>query len=255
MRITLHNGRRGQGSARHNARDYDTHGDAHLHNGENVYYVLEDYQSRTYAKKAFSEQDERDFYWLLFERFTDDSNARALRAGHKERVISTDDYYDKHPPEESLVYFGDKDTAPSRESWIFLFEDYLERYRTRFPHVPILDAAIHFDEEGAPHAHIRRIYIDDTSSTLKIGRFKALLQDGFTNTRNKRYDNNKVDFTASERQLIQDVARDHGYSIETEPRSISGLTLDQYKVIHERNSIVKNFIKENGLQEQFVRFF
>lgn len=247
MRVTLHNGR---GGAKHNARGYNTQNDSHINAAQtqkNIYYKRTPEGRYIYA--PYTKRDEIDHYKAIYGDHIERQNAKARASRHIERVKTVEDYYRAHEPEETLIYFGDI----GRELFKNLLEDYLRAMKRMEPYITILDAAIHCDEQGMVHAHIRRCYqARDDQGITTYHKTRALNQAGWKNQKNERYDNALRDWTATERTLLQKLAQKRGLDITTVPRKKeeSGRTLSQY----QREEALKTYLRETGQVQDFNRW-
>lgn len=106
------------------------------------------------------------------------------------------------------------------------------------PGLKVLDMALHVDEEGAPHIHMRRAWIyRDENNIESIAQSKALQAAGIPlphpDKPQGRHNNRKQVFSAMERQALYEICRGYGLEslLETKPRerSRSGRELEDYK--------------------------
>lgn len=102
----------------------------------------------------------------------------------------------------------------------------------------VLDMALHVDEQGAPHIHMRRawIYRDENDVEL-ISQGQALegakIPLPHPDQPKGRHNNRKQTFSQMERQALYEICRGYGLEnlLETKPRerSKSGQTLTEYQ--------------------------
>lgn len=157
---------------------------------------------------------------LYEDRFGDrlrEQNERYIRNRHPERVKSMDEYMSAHPPRESVVQLGDKDTQ--------IRPGYLERaanmlsVEMRKAGCILISIDIHYDKfedensevrEATPHMHIRWIGItNDGSPNLA----KTLEEHGVLRPKpdkpRSRYNNELMVFTAEMRDRLEDLADEY----------------------------------------------
>lgn len=157
---------------------------------------------------------------LYEDRFGDrlrEQNERYVRNRHAERVKSMDEYMSAHPPRESVVQLGDKDTQ--------IRPGYLERaanllsVEMRKAGCILISIDIHYDRfedengdvrEATPHMHIRWIGItNDGSPNLS----KTLEEHGVLRPKpdkpRSRYNNELMVFTAEMRDRLEDLADEY----------------------------------------------
>ena len=102
----------------------------------------------------------------------------------------------------------------------------------------VLDMALHVDEQGAPHIHMRKAWIHrDENGIESIAQNKALQAAGIPlphpDKPAGRHNNRKQSFSAMERQALYEICR--GYGLEslletkTRERSRSGREFEDYK--------------------------
>ncbi|NSK13169.1 hypothetical protein G7B22_33190 [Blautia sp. MSK.20.9] len=108
----------------------------------------------------------------------------------------------------------------------------------QIPGLKVLDMALHVDEEGAPHIHMRRAWIyRDENNVESIAQSKALQAAGIPlphpDKPAGRHNNRKQVFSAMERKALYEICRGYGLEslLETKPRerSRSGRELEDYK--------------------------
>lgn len=243
MRVTVHNGRantNGTYSVRHNDRQFEP--DRHIdikRSNENVYIHR---YSRQHPEWSF-EDAERVFYERAFKDMLDARNARYEAQRHHERVQSMDDYRrnKKTCPEEILLYVGKKGDTINKRQLLKICADYISWMNSTFKNVQFLNAALHMDEAGAPHMHIRYVWMaKDRYGMQHVSQNAALKEMGIERPdRGKsasRYNNAKMTFTQICREQFINICQSYGLDIETEPREPgqSGMTLLNYKATQAR---------------------
>ena len=235
MRVTLHYG---QGLAGHNDRTFG-HAD-HIdkeRSSDNFYWQWNN-------QKYFSfEQAEYRFYEQTFCEYISTRNERAERSRHPERATSPGQYLHgkKSQPEEVLVYLGDKNDHADTDTLLRVMSSYLRWHRKAFPQIHVLDCALHVDEEGAPHFHLRQVYVaHDRDGHAIASKDKALKEMGINlpdpSLLAGRANNRKMTYTSICRARLQELARASGLEIETEPREVSrsGRRLADYQAEQAR---------------------
>lgn len=239
MRMTIHNGRAGKNgvySPKHNDRQFDISSAEHIDpermpgniywnwTGENVSF--ED------AEKAFYEEHCREYL--------DAVNRRHKEQRHPERVRDMDAYRTARQtcPEETLFMVGNRDEHLPPKTLRAICEDLRNWEENTVSGLKVLDIALHVDEEGAPHIHMRRAWIyRDENGIESIAQSKALQAAGIPlphpDKAAGRHNNRKQSFSAMERQALYEICRGYGIEslLEMQPRerSRSGREMEDYK--------------------------
>lgn len=236
MRATLHNGRHGRNgvfSARHNDRKFSTYsGDER----QNEYWCC-------FPGVSF-EEAERKFYVQHFGKSLEVQNAKYRAARQYGRIKSIDDYLTSPQkcPEEEILCFGNISQGASVSQLSLAVKTYIKWHEKQFPNIKILNWAIHTDEPGVCHAHVRKVYIaHDKNGNEVISENKALKEMGLgASQKPSKYDNPKIEYTRVCRSNWEALGRGLGLEIETErkARGEVGLTLTEYKARQiERNLV------------------
>lgn len=239
MRGTSHNGRAGKNgtySPKHNDRNFDLDSAEHIdpERTDNNWYWHR-YQSE--APEMTFEQAESKFYE---DSFTDSLNAKNERyrtSGHKNRMKSMDEYRGNRLscPEETLLQVGKTGETIDPDLLKQICIEHINWEINTFPNVKVLNAALHVDEEGAPHMHERKVWVAHSSDGLIVGQAKALEEMGIDRPhpekKKDRYNNPKTTYTAMCREHFLEVCKEHGLELELEPDKASkrGLELEEYK--------------------------
>lgn len=236
MRATLHNGRKGRNgvfSANHNDRKFSTYSGAEA---QNEYWCC-------YPGMNFSDA-ERKFYDEHFGKSLALQNEKYRAARQYGRIKSIDDYLTSplKCPEEEILCFGNISQGASVSQLSLALKTYLKWHQSQFPSIKILNWAIHTDEAGVCHVHVRKVYIGhDKNGNEVISENKALREMGLgANKKPSRYDNPKIEYTRVCRSNWEALGRGLGLEIETErkARGEVGLTLTEYKARQiERNLV------------------
>lgn len=122
------------------------------------------------------------------------TNQNYIKSRHKERVVTMDEWRKKamHAPEEQILQIGRMEKYPEVEVSLSCFEEYLtwlnkwnEEHGKPFF---ILNWAMHQDEMGAPHFHLRRVWPckDKGTGLTTTDQTKALLKSWHSATRSRK---------------------------------------------------------------------
>lgn len=238
IRVTLHSQRQGT-SAKHNDRSFDLTHAAHIDQNLSGINLLWSYKDGPYiGNSGRFEAVEMEFYSKTFKASVEAQNARNDVSRHSERNKSTDDLYEGRNtrPDEILIYLGGRDQHADPAVLWQVWDDYRTWMMQSYPNVNILTAALHLDEEGAPHLHVRQVYIGhDRDGHAVPSQTKALAEMGIKrpdpSKKTSRCNNAKMTFTAICRKTMQDIAIRHGLNIEDVPRSkdLSGRSLPEFQ--------------------------
>lgn len=240
MRITIHNGRAGKDGAynpRHNDRQFDISHAEHIDPERvksNIYWNWTGDPGKTFeaAEAAFYEEHCREYL--------DAVNRRHREQRHPERVRDMDAYRTARQtcPEETLFMIGNRDEYLPPKTLRAICEKLKDWEESTVSGLKVLDMALHVDEEGAPHIHMRKAWIyRDENGIESIAQNKALQAAGIPlphpDKPAGRHNNRKQNFSAMERQALYEICRGYGLEslLETKPRekSRSGRELEDYK--------------------------
>lgn len=223
MRVSMHNGR--QGLARHNDRDFEVAHAEHIdasRSEKNKYWQIPEYAGMKFREMELA------FYTDTFEDGLKARNKRYLEQRHPERCKSVESLLHgaKTKPEEQLLTIGNRNDGVDVEAFAKCLNDYVKKmdewnHKHGSP-FRLLDAAVHADEKGAVHAHLRRVWVaPDADGNLMPNQSRALQRAGVKrpnlNAKESRTNNAKVSFDKFARTLWQQVCREHGFEIETKP--------------------------------------
>lgn len=239
MRMTIHNGRAGKNgvySPKHNDRQFDISSAEHIDPERmlgNVYWNWT-------GKNVSFEDAEKAFYEEHCREYLDAVNRRHREQRHPERLRDMDAYRTAKQtcPEETLFMIGNRDEHLPPKTLRAICEDLRNWEENTVSGLKVLDIALHVDEEGAPHIHMRRAWIyKDENGTESIAQNKALQAAGIPlphpDKPAGRHNNRKQNFSAMERQALYEICRGYGLEslLETKPRekSRSGRELEDYK--------------------------
>ena len=244
MRATTHNGRASQKGAylaKHNDRQFNLDEASHINQDktiDNIYWhcMLPEHPEMTF------EQVEQAFYNHEFRAGLESKNNIYKHHGNDKYIQSMDEYR-RNPrscPEEQIFMLGNKDFHVPIRTLEQICRKQLVWEEQTFPQVKILNYAVHADEKGAPHIHIRRAWIGhDKGGNKVIGQNKALKEMGIErpdmNKPQSRYNNAKMTYTVKCREHLIELCKDYGIDIDTQPRerSQTGLSLTEYQTRQE----------------------
>lgn len=240
MRMTIHNGRAGKDGAynpRHNDRNFDISHAEHIDPERmpgNIYW------NWTGKNDISFEDAEGLFYEQHCRTHLDAKNARYIAQRHPERVRTMDEYR-QNPrtcPEETLLMIGNRAEYIPPQTLRAICNDLKNWEEKQIPGLTVLNMALHVDEQGAPHIHMRKawIYRDENNIEL-ISQGQALegakIPLPHPDQPKGRHNNRKQTFSQMERQALYEICRGYGLEnlLETKPRerSKSGQTLIEYQ--------------------------
>ena len=266
MRVTQHSSRgnkneKGAFGTRHN--DRNKIGEAKnidkTKTADNFVWKYTD-NDTTLADKTFTfDEAELKFYNEHFSDVLNSSNESYLKARHKEKVRTMDEWRrdKKHAPEEIILQLGKVGDCPDKlvlkeviKEYINKLEEFNKKHNNPFT---ILDYALHQDELGAPHIHLRRVwhYYNEEKNRLEVGQEKALAAAGIPlpspDKKPGRYNNRKMVFDKYMRTNFVSLAKDYGLEIETKPlpKEEVGLTLEERISKNERTREEKTLELKN----------
>lgn len=170
--------------------------------------------------------DEVNAYQRYYSDKLNHTNDCYRKSHHLERCKTMKQYYDAHPPEETIFQIGDMKEHASPEMLKACITDYYKRMNAwSAAHgniFGILNISFHNDET-TPHCHVRRLWFaKDKDGNVYSSIDKALEQAGIDRPdlirRDGRYNNRKESFDKEMRELWITVCRDHGFEIDDVPR-------------------------------------
>lgn len=233
----MHNGRRQNGhtySPRHNDRNFTAE-------AKNIDRSKTSHNIEWCWDGASNfDESELHFYKERYQTQLDITNAKYERNGHKENIKKMNDWRksQSHCPEEELLYYGSMNNTVSVKILKECFDDYLKALNewndTHGQHMHILDWALHQDERGAPHIHLRRVWDYMDTGRYQLGQDKALEFAGVAlpnpHQKKGRFNNRKQTFDKMMRDKWISIGREHGIEIETtpQPQQKVGKSLDKY---------------------------
>lgn len=239
MRMTIHNGRAGKNgtySPKHNDRNFDISSAEHIDPERmpgNIYW--------NWTGENISFEDaEKEFYELHCREHLDAVNQRHREQRHPERVRDMDAYRTARQtcPEETLLMIGNRDEHLPPKTLRAICEKLKDWEESTVSGLKVLDMALHVDEEGAPHIHMRKAWIyRDENNVESIAQSKTLQAAGIPlphpDKPAGRHNNRKQVFSAMERQALYEICQEYGIEslLEMQPRekSRSGREFEDYK--------------------------
>lgn len=259
VRVSQHSGR--VGSATHNDRSFleDMTPREREEKAPHI-RVGETHKNRTWSIGRAGDGDLKDreltFYRERYSSGLEETNRRYRRQGHPERCRTIEQIYvgQKTRPEEMILQIGDRETDVDPETFSRAVIEYLRQLEAwnsaHGGHMHILNVCIHLDETS-PHAHIRRVWdYTDKGEHIRLGQNKALRAAGIPlphpDKPEGRYNNRKITFDTMARGIWQEVVREHGYEVETEPRP-SARHKDKIEFVNDR---LRETVEETERAEQ-----
>lgn len=238
MRVTVHNGRQGQNgvySAKHNDRNFDLSHAEHIDQSktkDNVYYNIIGDKSCTF------EQAEKEFYELSFSAHLEAKNQRYMKQRHPERCKTMDEFrtMPRYCPSECILQVGKLDnTIPASELQI-ICDKFIQWHQSTYPNAVILNAALHQDEQGAPHMHVRCAWFAfDNDGHPEPNQTKALaimhIERPDPTKPKTKYNSPIMTYTKEIRSKFIEICRSQSLQIEDHPQHASqtGLSHQDYK--------------------------
>lgn len=261
MKVVSHMSRKNAGPANHNSRSDFKVMSSNIDftkSKDNWYWNIFTHDAD--QKVKFKEVEEK-YYTQNYTSWLNAQNARNIKQRHRNRCKTMDKIMngERTKPHEQILQFGDKDDYPTREELLDILKDYVEWYNEKFPQAVILDMALHMDEEGAPHIHIRRVFEVETEDGKKLLQGQALREMGLKrpnpNLPNGQYNNELMTFTAMNRDKAQEIAIAHGLDIEVtdvtdEKRKIKHLQPAEYKLKKINEEIERKTEMNKQLEQQ-----
>lgn len=252
MRVTNHNKR--VPSARHNDRNFDIEHANHIDPtkvAQNRYWAC--YKDCTF------EHAERVAYSTLFTAGLDAANERHLKNRHPDHVRDMDAYRTSKQtcPEETLYYIGNKQNLDRPDPGVLwgITLELLKWQQRTYPQCKILDVALHQDEQGAPHIHVRQVWIGhDRDGNAIVSQTKALREMGVERPdpgeKQGRFNNPKQTFTAAVRAKYMALAMEHGLDVDILPvdASKSGVDHLTYQARKAQEELVRTQAQIKALQ-------
>lgn len=267
IRATMHTGRtRRDGvvySAKHNDRNYD------LKKSDNVdpervhknrYLIVDENGCASAPDGVTFDQHEHDMYQRLFGVSLEAQNDRYRKKGNHDRVKTIDDYRSspRTSPEEIIMMIGTKDDAIPRSVLTRAMNIWLSEMQTRYgSNVHLLDIAVHADEPGGIHAHVRLCYSKTGKDGLEVSQRGALAELGIERPDptkpESQYNNAKMAFTEQARALwLESIERSGGPDIIDVAKTPGKKTMTKEEYVAEkiRTEIVELHTEKQQLQQE-----
>ena len=219
MRVTQHNGRAGKNgvySAKHNDRNFTSEAE-HIDQSRsdlNRYW-------RLYKDEPTFEDCEARFYREHFSKGLQEKNERYIKQGHRERVQTMDDYRgnEKSCPEETIIQLGKMGDDIDSKKLFEVVANQVAWEQKRFPNARYLDVALHRDEEGQDHIHLRKVWVGhDKAGNEVVGQKKALDEMGVEapdpEKAISKYNNQKQTYSRVCREHLIEMVREYYPEIE-----------------------------------------
>lgn len=248
MRMTIHNARAnklGAFTPKHNDRNFDVSHADHIDPERmpgNIYW--------NWTGKNISFEDaEKEFYELHCREHLDAVNRRYREQRHPERVRDMDTYRTARQtcPEETLLMIGNKNEYLPPRTLRAICEKLKDWEENTIPGLKVLDMALHVDEEGAPHIHMRKAWLySDKNGEERISQGKTLEAAGIPlphpDKPQGRNNNRKQTFSNMERAAFYEICRSYGLEnlLETKPleRSKTGQELTEYQARQAEERVI-----------------
>ena len=221
MRLSSHMSRKNAGPAEHNSRTN--------FKGESLNIDAEKSQNNYYwncitgTKEHLSfKKVEEEYYKENYTSMLDARNENYKKNRHPENCRTMEQYMraEKTKPEEHIIQVGDMNNTITKKQLHEVLVDYYKWHTKTFPNVKFLDIAIHVDEEGAPHMHMRRVWECKGKYGKEICESKALKEMGIKrpdpNKKEGKNNNAKMTYTKMVRDELLNICKVHGIDIETE---------------------------------------
>lgn len=212
--------------------------------------------------KPFKEV-EKEYYEKEYREALEAQNGRAEKSGHTERVRTMDEYrkMPQHAPTETLIYLGDvKCEDVGEEVWKDVVNEYVGQMEALYPNYKVLDWALHRDEKGANHVHLRGVFTAHDKDGRKIAdRTKALVEMGVERPEPKekrsRENNEVMTWTEYSRAVLKDIVRERGIEFIEEPQDRSETGRKHNEYIAEQKKKEANELTEEvrKLEERKLR--
>lgn len=261
MRVTTHNGRSGKDGTycpKHNDRNFDSKNAEHINSeksSDNIYWHC---YKKQYPQMSF-EDCEKKIYSKYFTDSLNAQNERHRTARHEDRVKTMDEYRTSklYCPEETILQIGNVDETVDYKLLKDIMLEQIIWESKQFKNVKFLNYAVHTDEEGAPHVHVRKVWIAKGKDGYTVSQTKALKEMGIErpdlSKDESRYNNRKMTYTQRCRDHFIELCEQKGLIIEKTPKTTSkkSLDLDTFKANKEQEKALK--AKEEAEQAEIAK--
>lgn len=237
VRLVNRTSRKDSGSAKHNSRDGDESNRSHIDKEKSQYNYYWTCLKGKCKNESFEEM-EKEYYEKRFGSTLKKQNERYIENRQYGRCKTMDQFRKGRntKPEEEIFQIGGKDNAVDRKMLFEVFKDYYSWHKKTFPEVKFLNIALHVDEEGAPHIHVRRLWeIENNDGTVKISQEEVLRRHNIElpnpNKKEGQYNNRKMTYTKMIRDKLLEICLSHGIDIATDVKDGKAKHLhpDEYK--------------------------
>ena len=257
MRLSSHMSRKNAGPAEHNSRTN--------FKGESLNIDAEKSQNNYYWNRITGTKDhlsfkkvEEEYYKENYTSMLDARNENYKKNRHPENCRTMEQYMraEKTKPEEHIIQVGDMNNTITKKQLHEVLVDYYKWHTKTFPNVKFLDIAIHVDEEGAPHIHMRRVWECKGKYGKEICESKALKEMGIKrpdpNKKEGKNNNAKMTYTEMVRNKLLDICIAHGIDIETEVKDGGAKHLQpaEYKKVKEEIEEIYSVMTEQKLKNK-----
>ncbi len=271
MRLTRHNGRSGKDGTynpKHNDRSFDVRNSEHIDEErakQNIYWDC--YQGYHFPKDREQEDEvtlsfervEQIFYENQYGDYCDAQHERNRKNGHSERDRSPDDLrlHKKTCPEETVIQIGTMEKSVDPGVLLQIATEFFEEFNRRFgEHVHILNWALHMDE-STPHIQERHVFdCKNRYGETAPQQEKALEVLGFElpypDKRPGKTNNRKITFDAACREILFDIALEHGLHLDKEPEYGGRAYLEKQDYILMKQK-EKLKLQEDMIEEKEIR--
>lgn len=264
MKCTYHNGRnrkkdRKTFSAKHNDRNFNSLPD-HIMKDKSENNIIWNWCGSNFS----FEEGEQKFYEENFSEQLKYTNDKYEKNRHRERIKTMAEWRktNQHCPEESILQIGKMGNHPDTEIMKQCFDEYmnwLNRWNEGHGNpFTILNWALHQDEMGGPHFHLRKVWIckDSKSGLVTTGQEEALKEADvelpYPSKPVNKTNNRKITFDSMCRKKWISVVKSHGFEIDDtpKPKNQVGMSLEEYQLNQDeiRNQIydeLYNLTKKN----------
>lgn len=228
-------------SAKHNDRQFDISQSDHIDPEQSRGNRYWRWNQQDTPEQSF-ENCEQEFYERTFADYLQAQNQRHINNRHPGRVKTMEQYRQSRlgRPEQVIMEIGNSKTgAPDPDTLWTIIKAQLDWEKKMFPAVRVLDIALHVDEpDSAPHIHVSRVWIAHDKDGHQMQQQEGALREmgvqkplpDSVESRD-RYNNRKMTYTRACREHLQELCREYGLDIETEPKekSQTGRTLLKLK--------------------------
>ena len=237
VRLVNRTSRKDAGSAKHNSRDGDESNRSHIDKEKSKHNYYWTYLTGKCKDESFEEM-EKEYYEMRFGTTLKKQNERYIKNRQYGRCKTMDQFRKGRntKPEEEIFQIGGKDNTVSKEMLFEVFKDYFKWHNKEFPEVRFLNIAMHVDEEGAPHIHVRRLWeIENDDGTVKISQEEVLRRHNIElpnpDKKEGQHNNRKVNYTKMIREKLLELCLSHGIDIATDVKDSKAKHLhpDEYK--------------------------